>query len=178
MKPEEGGAGIYLIYYTGDFSAYRAIAAANRGGQFAQPIYVGKAVPAGSRKGGRGLDTPHGDALHKRLGEHAKSIQAVKNLALSDFKCRWLVVDEVFIHLGETMLISHFKPIWNLTVDGFGNHQPGSGRAKGKKPMWDVIHPGREWAESLTADVSVKEVFEVIKGHLAAIPVPPGELDA
>ena len=57
------GAGIYLIYYTGVFPAYHEISKVNLGGHFAQPIYVGKAVPAGSRKGGQGLDTPHGDAV-------------------------------------------------------------------------------------------------------------------
>jgi hypothetical protein len=137
------GAGIYLIYYTGDFESYEPISKANRGGRFVQPIYVGKAVPAGARKGGQGLDTPHGNALYKRLCEHSDSIQEATNLKPEDFKCRWLVVDEVFIPLGETLLISHYKPLWNLVVDGFGNHPPGGGRAKGKKPAWDVLHPGR-----------------------------------
>jgi len=126
------GAGIYVIYYTRDFEPYAPVARANSAGQLAQPIYVGKAVPAGARKGGQGLDTPHGTALSKRLAEHADSIQAVGNLNISHFRCRWLVVDEVFIPLGETLLISHYKPLWNLVVDGFGNHAPGGGRAKGK----------------------------------------------
>ena len=51
------GAGIYAIYYTGNFPMYEKIAIKNRNGSFAQPIYVGKAVPAGARKGGFGLGT-------------------------------------------------------------------------------------------------------------------------
>jgi hypothetical protein len=176
--PKFVGAGIYLIYYTGDFDAYKPIADANRCGRFAQPIYVGKAVPAGARKGGQGLDTPHGNALSKRLAEHEDSIKAIKNLKLSDFKCRWLVVDEVFIPLGETLLISHYKPLWNLVVDGFGNHPPGGGRKRGKKPMWDVLHPGRKWAEKLGASVTAEEVLSLIKQHFESVPVPPGELEA
>ncbi len=39
------GAGVYAIYYTGDFPAYRPVAAANRNDAFRQPIYVGKAIP-------------------------------------------------------------------------------------------------------------------------------------
>jgi hypothetical protein len=167
------GAGIYLIYYTGDFPAYAQIAAANRNKRFAQPLYVGKAVPAGARKGGQGLDTPHGNALYNRLSEHAESIEAAKNLELSDFRCRWLVVDEVFIRLGETLLISHYKPLWNLVVEGFGNHDPGSGRGKGKKPLWDIIHPGRAWANNLTAAVTAENVLVLVKQHLQTTKTPP-----
>jgi hypothetical protein len=178
LPPEKFvGAGIYLIYYTGDFEAYKLVSAANRGGQFAQPIYVGKAVPVGARKGGIGLDSPHGNALFKRLVEHAESLQAAKNLNLTHFKCRWLVVDEVFIRLGETLLISHYKPLWNLVVDGFGNHPPGGGRAKGKKPVWDVIHPGRRWAENLGSLVTVESVLALIKRHFDNTPVPPGAIE-
>lgn len=171
------GAGVYLIYYTGDFPAYQAIAKINRDGPFAQPIYVGKAVPAGSRKGGQGLETPHGTALYKRLSEHGESIAAARNLKLSDFRCRWLVVDEVFIPLGESMLISNFKPLWNLVVDGFGNHAPGGGRARGKKPLWDIIHPGRGWATQLEAAATEADVFAKIQENLATVPVPSRGMD-
>ena len=171
------GAGIYLIYYTGDFAPYKPIADANRSSRFAQPIYVGKAVPAGARKGGQGLDTPHGTALHKRLWEHAESIKTATNLKLADFKCRWLVVDEVFIPLGEALLISHYKPVWNLVVDGFGNHAPGGGRARGKKPMWDVLHPGRAWATELGAAVNESQVLSLIQKHFDKVPVPPKDPD-
>ncbi|MFA5192195.1 MAG: Eco29kI family restriction endonuclease [Verrucomicrobiia bacterium] len=173
--PQFVGAGIYLIYYTGDFKAYGPVTSANRNRKFAQPIYVGKAVPPGARKGGLGLDTPHGNALYKRLSKHAESIEATKNLSLADFRCRWLVVDEVFITLGETMLISHFKPLWNLVVDGFGNNPPGGGRAEGKKPMWDVIHPGRAWAAELTAAVTEAQVFALIKQHFESSPAASGD---
>jgi hypothetical protein len=175
--PKFVGAGIYLIYYTGVFEVYRPIEAANRNGRFAQPIYVGKAVPAGARKGGFGLDTPHGSALSKRLSDHEDTLKAAKNLRLADFRCRWLVVDEVFIPLGETLLISHYKPLWNLVVDGFGNHAPGGGRKKGKKPMWDVLHPGREWAEELSASMSSQQVVSLVDKHYAHVPIPPGELE-
>jgi hypothetical protein len=144
-------AGVYVIYYDGDFPAYQKIAEANKDGLYRLPIYVGKAVPKGGRKGSQGFDVPHGFALSKRLAEHADSIKAARNLNLSDFRCRWLVVDEVFIPLGESLLISHFQPLWNVVVDGFGNHPPGAGRSKGRKPMWDVLHPGRRWANGLAA---------------------------
>lgn len=46
------GAGIYAIYYTGDFTPYSPIAAKRNG----IPIYVGKAVQPGARKGNFGLN--------------------------------------------------------------------------------------------------------------------------
>lgn len=49
--PQFDGAGIYAIYYTGDFEAYEQIARLNNDGKFMLPIYVGKAVPAGARMG-------------------------------------------------------------------------------------------------------------------------------
>ncbi|MEG2001290.1 MAG: Eco29kI family restriction endonuclease [Evtepia sp.] len=143
------GAGVYALYYTGDFPSYHTLAAANRDNQFACPIYVGKAVPAGARKGGIGMDVDHGLALHKRLSEHADSITDAQNLTLSDFYCRFLVVDDIWIPLTESLLIERFKPVWNRALEGFGNHDPGKGRYNGKMPAWDCLHPGRAWAERL-----------------------------
>ena len=146
------GAGIYAIYYSGPFPLYAVIAAANTSDDKAdpgQPIYVGKAVPAGARKGGLGLDADPGTALHKRLVEHAESVQDAQNLSLSDFRCRYLVVDDIWIPLGESLLIEMFNPLWNRVLDGFGNHDPGGGRYNQQKSPWDVVHPGRQWAEKL-----------------------------
>ncbi len=143
------GAGVYALYYTGPFPAYREISQRNQGEAFAWPIYVGKAVPAGARKGGFGLDTDPGQVLHKRLCEHAKSIDQARNLELSDFRCRLLVVDDIWIPLGENLLIETFSPVWNRKIDGFGNHDPGKGRYKQRRSSWDVLHPGRPWVERL-----------------------------
>jgi hypothetical protein len=122
------GAGIYAIYYTGDFKPYEKIRRRNQNDNFEQPIYVGKAVPPGSRKGNFGLDGDPGPALFKRLNEHAESINQAKNLKLSDFFRRALVVDDIWIPLGESLLIARYSPIWNKLNDGFGNHTPGKGR--------------------------------------------------
>jgi len=171
------GAGIYLIYYTGAFPPYARIARANKQSRFAQPIYVGKAIPAGGRKGLEGFDVPHGFALSGRLGQHADSITVAENLNLDDFRCRWLVVDEVFIPLAESLLISHYKPLWNVILDGFGNHDPGKGRSSGKKPSWDVIHPGREWATPLSAANTVDELLARIKSSMESATIPPAAPD-
>ncbi|MDD5389835.1 MAG: Eco29kI family restriction endonuclease [Gallionellaceae bacterium] len=160
--PSFQGAGVYALYYVGDFPAYRDLAETNKGGRFQTPIYVGKAIPAGARKGG-GLGEIHSRALYKRLSEHAESIRAVENLDIQHFHCRYLVVDDIWIPLGESLLIARFAPVWNSLVDGFGNHDPGKGRHQGLRPRWDVLHPGREWAikcreREETADLIARDV--------------------
>jgi len=143
------GAGVYAIYYVGSFSAYGQLSEVNRDNQFLYPIYVGKAVPSGARKGGLGLEVEHGQVMYKRLKEHAESINSAQNLDVSDFYCRFLVVDDIWIPLAESMLIERFKPVWNRILDGFGNHDPGKGRHQGMMPQWDCLHPGRAWAKRL-----------------------------
>lgn len=138
------GAGIYAIYYEGGFPAYERLAEVNRGGACRVPIYIGKAIPGGARKGGTGTS---GSYLYGRLREHAESIEHAQNLHIGDFWCRYLVVEDIWIPLGESLLIARFSPLWNALVDGFGNHDPGKGRYKGMRPRWDVLHPGRIWAE-------------------------------
>ena len=140
------GAGIYAIYYTGDYRPYRRLAALNKRGRFGHPIYVGKAVPRGARRGGFGLGEDPGNALFIRLKEHARSIEQAENLDISDFVCRYLIVEDIWIPLGESLLIEKFSPVWNKALDGFGNHSPGKGRFNQQRSLWDVMHPGRDWA--------------------------------
>ena len=158
------GAGIYAIYYTGCFDPYKAIAQANRQNNCSIPVYVGKAVPAGARKGAVRPRAIAGLALANRLNQHATSIDQANNLKLSDFSCRYLVVDDIWIPLGESLLIERFSPIWNTRIDGFGNHDPGSGRRNQAQSPWDVLHPGRPWATKLTANVTPDDVVKLITG--------------
>lgn len=172
LPPEERfvGAGIYAIYYVGDFEPYAPVAERNRDGRFEAPIYVGKAIPAGARRGG-GLGVTTGPVLFRRLNEHAQSIANVENLDLADFFCRYLTVDDIWIPLGESLLIEKFAPIWNSTVEGFGNHDPGSGRYNSQKPPWDVMHPGRPWADRLQANKkSAQQILDTLASRLSTSP--------
>jgi len=45
-----------------------------------------------------------------------------------------------------------YNPLWNSHIDGFGNHDPGKGRYEQAKSEWDVLHPGRVWAERLNGN--------------------------
>ncbi|MBN8734395.1 MAG: Eco29kI family restriction endonuclease [Acidobacteria bacterium] len=89
------------------------------------------------------------------------------NLRLEDFYCRFLAVDDVWIALGERLLIAMFAPLWNRVVDGFGNHDPGRGRDRGKKPAWDVLHPGRTWAAKLQPGKDEAAILRSIEAYFA-----------
>jgi hypothetical protein len=151
------GVGVYALYYTGGLDYYRSIRRRDI------PIYVGSAVPAGKRKGAE-VVVETGRTLYSRLTQHARSITQTRNLSLADFRCRYLVVVPVWIGLAERFLIEHYQPIWNTTVDGFGNHDPGSGRKNMKRPRWDILHPGRSWAKKLRATESPDDIMNKLKG--------------
>ena len=168
------GAGVYAIYYVGNFAPYAPVAAQNASGVFAQPIYVGKAVPKGARKGGTGFDAAKGMALRDRLKQHAGSINET-NLVLADFHYRALTVDDIWIPLGENVVIEKFQPLWNRVIDGFGNKTPGKGRATQKRSSWDVLHPGRTFVENLklapshlTVEQISQRIADFFAGRLSA----------
>jgi Eco29kI restriction endonuclease len=168
------GAGIYAIYYTGTFDAYKLIRERNSDGKWQAPIYVGKAVPAGARKGKLGLNSAdETTVLFKRLREHAESIKAASNLDIKHFHCRYLIVDDIWIPLGESLLIAKFAPLWNTLVDGFGNHDPGGGRYQGLRPRWDVLHPGRVWAAKCKErQESAEQIKSDVVRYIKASPKP------
>lgn len=160
------GAGVYAIYYRGTFEPYKPLVEMNSDGCNV-PIYVGKAVPAGARKGGLGMNVDHGLALYSRLSEHYASVSKAHNLDEHDFMCRFLVVDDIWIPLAESMLIERFKPLWNRCIDGFGNHDPGKGRYQQQRSPWDCIHEGREWADNLKPNaISRDEWLDRVKKYL------------
>lgn len=171
-------AGIYAIYYGGPFKAYAPLVEKNRAaakrGRPETPIYIGKAVPAGARKGGFGLGASPGLALYKRLAEHAESIQEARStLNLDHFQCRYMAVEDIWIPLGESMLIEMFSPLWNKVLDGFGNHDPGKGRYNQQRSLWDVLHPGRPWAEKCAPNTVKRrdELFSLCQRYLRGAPV-------
>jgi hypothetical protein len=173
--PSFKGEGIYAIYYKGDYEPYAVISEANDHEQWQMPIYVGKADPSGGRHGLREDDdadtenqasagVSNGYPLRKRLWEHIASINAAENLDINHFWCRFMLVNQVWVGLGEAMMISRYTPIWNAPINGFGNHNPGSGRPgkEGKKTgrsRWDTLHPGRTWAEPLAARGETAEMI-------------------
>ena len=166
------GAGIYAIYYVGDFPLYEPVSLRNRRGRFKAPIYIGKAVPEGARKGAGIRIKLLTNVLSRRLKEHADSIRAT-DLCVADFFFRYLLVDDIWIPLGESLLIAKLCPLWNSVIDGFGNHDPGKGRYQGMRPRWDVLHPGRRWAEKCQPRIETREqIVADVTNHQTQIIVP------
>ncbi|MGA7733564.1 MAG: Eco29kI family restriction endonuclease [Chloroflexia bacterium] len=157
--PAFQGVGIYGIYYVGDHPLYGPIATRNRNGRFEMPIYVGKAVTPGTRRGILNVNSPATNALHVRLREHASSIRMAEDLQIEDFYCRYLLLEDVWIPAGEAWLINEFKPIWNSIIDGFGNHPPGRGREAQRRSEWDVLHPGRASATQVQSAPARREIL-------------------
>ena len=167
------GTGVYALYYTGDNEAYRRYAELNRL-EYKYPIYVGKAVPKGWRQSRISHDaTKSSTELYSRIREHTRNIDTGAGIDPKDFSCRFVIFEAEgsdMIGTIEAALIKLNKPLWNSTLDGFGNHTPGAGRFNQAKSDWDVIHPGRPWADKCTGIPREEaDIIARIKAHLAAL---------
>ena len=155
------GGGVYALYYNGGFPPYFRIYKDNKD----LPIYVGKAVLPGWRQG-RGSTKANEPALYRRLNEHQRSINAAENINSADFSCRFIVLKDQeadLVGTVEAALTRTYNPLWNSHIDGFGNHDPGKGRYEQAKSEWDVLHPGRIWANRLKGvPVDINKVEEKI----------------
>lgn len=160
--PDFYGAGVYAIYYRGDFVPYRLLSNTDH------PIYVGQAAPdEASAKDAVG----QGTKLSARLREHARNIRKVDStLNISDFECRFLIVQSGFQTSAENYLINFFRPIWNAETKvcfGLGKHGDSSDTRANKRSPWDTLHPGRTWAESTVIDQKpYEQIVEQIAAHL------------
>lgn len=164
--PDFYGAGVYAIYYKGDFAPYAPLSGTDH------PIYVGKADPDNQAAKDA---VSQGTKLSGRLKEHAKSIRkATSTLRIEDFECRFLIVQTGFQKSAEDYLINFFKPIWNSETKicfGLGKHGDSSETRGNKRSPWDTIHPGREWADASTENQKAPElILQQIAAHLAAHP--------
>lgn len=162
------GSGIYALFYTGTFSAYGKIKGKDT------PIYIGSAGPKNRR-----APNPEGQgtALHTRLSEHAKSVRAVeahhggdeKNLRVSDFEYRYLVIKSGWEKSAEDFLIHFFKPVWNSESKvcfGIGKHGDSTGTRGNTRSPWDTLHPGRKWALDAKLGKAAKEIEKDVRIHL------------
>lgn len=169
---QAAGAGIYAIYYNGDFAPYSPLAA-SMGSERQLPIYVGKAIPKGGRIGGVTRDAGKGRRLGERLSIHAASIREAKNLNIEHFTARHLAIEDVWIALGENMLIQQFRPVWNVVTAGFGNKAPGRGRPDQAMSLWDTLHPGRAHSQLLGPNkLSIPEIEKRVVEYLSGRKVP------
>jgi hypothetical protein len=165
------GTGVYGIYYKGTYEHYSPLTNMNSN-EFIHPIYIGKAVPKGWRQSRNSADSEtKTNELIARLRQHARSIEVVSNLSLSHFYCRFMILDSDssdMIGTLEASLIKKHKPLWNSSLDGFGNHDPGSGRYEQAKSDWDVLHNGRLWADKCKGKHnSIEAILSNIDRHFS-----------
>lgn len=175
LPPTESftGSGVYALYYIGKFPIYKKYSELNRL-SYSHPIYVGKAVPKGwrqSRVSHKEQDTSK--ELIGRLREHSRNINAGRGLNPKDFMCRFVIFESDgsdMISTIEAALIKIHRPLWNVALDGFGNHTPGVGRFQQARSDWDTIHPGRAWAEKCTGIPTPKSrVLENIEAFMSSL---------
>ncbi len=144
------GTGVYAIYCIAKTGIYKEFHEINRT-SYDVPIYIGKAVPSGWRQARSSNSTEAlSYELNNRIREHGRSLEQCAGLKLNDFHCRFMILEDAesdLIGTVEAALIRSYKPLWNLRIDGFGNHDPGSGRYEQAMSDWDVCHPGRLWAK-------------------------------
>ncbi|QFZ74289.1 Eco29kI family restriction endonuclease [Streptomyces fagopyri] len=129
------GAGLYALYYRGDLPIYQRLSETD------VPLYVGKAEAGNSSYG----DPPNEQKpkLYDRIDKHRTSISEAQNLSASDFDVRYVVLDDVWIVLGERALLRSYSPVlWNTLLTGFGSNTPGRARTN-PRSFWDTLHPGR-----------------------------------
>jgi Eco29kI restriction endonuclease len=165
------GAGLYALYYKGPLELYAGLREKDI------PIYVGKAEAGNSSYG----DPPNQQRpnLSNRIGMHARSIREVTNrggnLAVDDFEVRYLVLDDVWIVLGERALLrAHAPVLWNTFMSGFGANPPGS-RRDNARSVWDTIHPGRPRAGNIcNSSFTRAEMTTRIRYGITASLMPEG----
>ncbi len=158
--PMFSGVGVYAIYVDSTAQTiYKSVLSDD------YPIYVGKAVPTGSRQG---RSTTSNKQLRSRLLQHKRSIEA-GGLPIKNFKCRFMIMDgigEDLIPAMESTLIRIYHPLWNSYIGGFGIHTPGKGRFNQQPSEWDTLHPGRPWLDKLTgAPRDRDEIARKIKSY-------------
>ena len=177
LPPPESfqGTGVYALYYTGKNPLYAKYGEINRLA-YKTAIYVGKAVPTGWRQARTSYNPLNQSReLCNRLREHNRSIRATSGLSTQDFMCRFMIFEDAgsdMIGTIEAALIKLHTPLWNSTVDGFGNHDPGSGRYEQARSEWDVIHPGRQWALKCNGTPKKRSaILADITAHLSKLSV-------
>jgi Eco29kI restriction endonuclease len=98
---------------------------------------------------------------------------AVRFFNVEEFMCRFVIFEDEssdMISTIEAALIKLSQPLWNVALDGFGNHDPGKGRYEQAKSDWDVIHPGRIWAKRCKGIPKAESViFANIDQHFQSI---------
>ncbi|GAB2175304.1 Eco29kI family restriction endonuclease [Dongia sp. agr-C8] len=164
------GAGVYAIYYKGDFPLYLPISGSET------PIYVGQASTSHAHARS---PMEQGVRLAARLDEHRKNIaRASDTLRIQDFDYRALVVQTGWETGAEDYLIRLFRPIWNSEtklIFGLGKHGDSASTRKNRRSPWDTLHVGRKWAvaDEIEDAKSKSQIEQELVEHFRNVRVYP-----
>ena len=141
-------------------------------GGWKYPVYIGSAVRENAKQGFNPRASTR-SKIWERLKDHAASIREVEQrgldpeFRLEDFRCRYLVLNDAYITLAESVLITTFRPAWNGM--GLGSKVVGNPRMSGRASLWDSLHPGRSGRPEGTIDrgnsaaAKIQECIEQLK---------------
>lgn len=172
LPPPESflGAGIYALYYHGNHEAYaklKELEIEAPGGGI--PLYVGKAVRENVKQGFNPRPSNE-EKIFERLEQHAESIAQCSDLELSDFRCRFLILNDAYITLAEAVMITTFRPPWNGM--GLGSRVVGAKRENQRPAAWDCLHPGRAGRPAGT-EKGAEKARRQIERSIKLLQVPP-----
>ncbi|NOH72943.1 Eco29kI family restriction endonuclease [Vibrio pectenicida] len=111
--PNFEGAGVYALFLKSTVNTFYDNHLPSM-----YPIYVGKAVPTGSRQGRK---QGAGKQLRNRLTKHLSSIKQAENLNEDEFVCRFMIIEGIatdMISAIESYLIRQYSPLWNSPFTG------------------------------------------------------------
>ena len=128
-------------------------------------LYIGKAAGESAKQGFRTASTSE-KKLFQRIGQHVGSIRQARNLSLEDFRCRYLVLNDAYISLAESVMIRLFRPPWNGM--SLGSNGVGGPRMAGKESLWDSLHLGRK-GRPRGSSARAREAAKVILQRVAAL---------
>lgn len=158
--PEFGGGGLLAVYYDGGFEPYAPISGTDT------PLYVGGAALSRAGVSGRRTDSR---VLFQRLRRHGKSLMEIvgHEFGLRDFRCRFLVVDDIWIAPTQQLLVTMHRPLWNTVLTGFGANEQGSTARMSRPSRWSELHSQRSTTTDRPRLMNRDQLLERVRAHLS-----------
>lgn len=146
--------GVYALYYHGELAIYEPI----RSPASTCPVYIGESSYY--------QETASSRNLYTRLMEHRQSLDQA-GLGVENFTYRFVGMPVEWADFAESILIRSFRPLWNVSLIGFGNRSCRTDNRLSESTSvskWDTLHAGRKATGRRTRDL--EQIEEMIKRDL------------
>ncbi|MFD8023676.1 Eco29kI family restriction endonuclease [Streptomyces lavendulae] len=131
--PRFEGSGLFSLYYVGPNDLYRPVS----DDRCRTPLYVGSATPLGTRRDGSLVEAPH--PLWNRLTRYRRRLDGALDLKAEDFRVRYLLTDDLFIHGAQEQTNRDHRPVWNVVLPGIGSMRAGT-TTRSRYSPWEILH--------------------------------------